>query len=489
MKTINIQKIFVGLFLLLFAVAISISSLQAQSQTRPNILFIIADDWSYPHAGIYGDKVVQTPNFDRIAREGTLFRNAYCASPSCTPSRASLLTGHAVHQLEEGGNLWGFLPKKFATYPDLLEQAGYAVGSTRKGWGPGNFQAGGFKENPAGKPYKSFDEFYDQAPKDKPFCFWFGAQDPHRPYDKDTGVQSGMKPEAVNMPPHFPDTPEVRKDILDYYFEVQRMDRDAGEIIKRLEADGKLDNTLIVWTSDNGMPFPRSKANLYNFGTHMPLAIRWPKRVKAAQIVNDYVVLTDVAPTMLEAVELKVEPSMTGRSWMRLLSGKKDLGREQVFLERERHANVRRGDLSYPVRAIRTKDFLYIRNLRPDRWPAGDPEMYFAVGEYGDIDDSPTKQLLMNRRGDSAIERYSKLSLDKRPAEELYDLKIDPGELKNIADDKKYAGAIKKLRVALDNWMQSTGDSRANPKTDNDAFDSYPYFGGRGEGVPAPPKK
>lgn len=458
-------------------------------QLRPNILFIIADDWSFPHAGVYGDKVVQTPNFDRIAREGTLFTNAYCAAPSCTPSRASLLTGRPVHQLEEGGNLWGFLPKRFATYPMLLEDAGYFVGSTRKGWGPGNFQAGGRAENPAGKPYKSFDEFYAQAPKDKPFCFWFGSQDPHRPYDKDSGVQAGLKPEAVTVPPHLPDTPEVRKDILDYYLEVQRMDRETGVILKRLEADGKLDNTLVVWTSDNGMPFPRAKANLYNFGTHMPLAVRWPGKVKAGQVVNDFVVLTEVAPTMLEAAGIQPLPAMTGRSWLNLLAGKKAAGRAQVYLERERHANVRKGDLSYPARAIRTKDFLYIRNLRPERWPAGDPEMYFAVGAFGDIDGGPTKDLLLARKNDPAIARYFNLACEKRPAEELYDLRRDPGELTNVAGDKKYASAKQRLRASLDKWMQTTGDPRANPQTDTDAFDRYPYFGGRGEGAPAPPKK
>ncbi|MFN7930276.1 MAG: sulfatase [Blastocatellia bacterium] len=459
------------------------------SQTRPNILIIVADDWSFPHAGVYGDKAVQTPNFDRFAREGTLFTNAYCASPSCTPSRASLLTGRAVHQLEEGGNLWGFLPKKFVSYPMLLEEAGYFVGSAGKGWGPGNYQAGGYVENPAGKQYKSFTEFYAQAPKDKPFCFWFGTSDPHRPYEKDSGVQSGMKPESVTVPPQFPDTMEVRKDILDYYYEVQRMDRDAGAILKRLEADGKLNNTLVVWTSDNGMPFPRSKANLYNFGTHMPLAVRWPGKVKAGQVVNDFVSLTDVAPTMLAAAGLNPLFAMTGRSWMNLLAGKKDAGREQVFLERERHANVRRGDLSYPVRAIRTREFLYIRNLRPDRWPAGDPEAYFAVGAYGDIDGGPTKDLLLARKDDAAIANFFNLACAKRPAEELYDLRADPGELHNVAADKKYASAKQKLRAALDKWMQTTADPRANQATDSDAFDRYPYFGARGEGIPAPPKK
>ncbi|MGH9845528.1 MAG: sulfatase family protein [Blastocatellia bacterium] len=446
--------------------------------SRPNILFIIADDWSYPHAGAYGDKVVKTPNFDRVAREGALFTNAYCAAASCTPSRASILTGRAVHQLEEGGNLGSFLPGKFDVYPDLMEQSGYVVGHTRKGWGPGKFEAGGRKRNPAGPQFRSFDDFFEQVPKDKPFCFWFGPTDPHRPYDKGTGAKSGMKAENVVVPAFLPDTTEVRDDILDYYFEVERMDRDAGQIIKALESAGQLDNTIIVWTADNGMPFPRAKATVYDGGSHVPLAVRWPPKVTGGRTLDDFVVLTDVAPTLLEAAGLRPKPEMTGRSLMPLLAGRKQSGRDKVFLERERHANARRGDLSYPARAVRTKDFLYIRNFRPDRWPAGDPEMYFAVGGFGDIDGSPSKELLLTRKNDPAVAKYFKLATDKRPAEELYDLRKDAGQINNVAEKTEYAKAKKQLRAALDKWMRETGDPRAT--TDDDRWDRYPFFGNPG---------
>lgn len=446
--------------------------------SRPNILVIMADDWSYPHAGVYGDKVVKTPNFDRVAREGALFTNAYCAAASCTPSRASILTGRPVHQLEEGGNLHGFLPAKFDVYPDLLEQSGYVVGHTRKGWGPGKFEAGGRKRNPAGPQFRSFDEFFKQVPKDKPFCFWFGSNDPHRPYDKGAGAKSGMKAEDVVVPAFLPDTPEVRDDILDYYFEVERMDRDAGQIIKALEDAGQLDNTIIVWTSDNGMPFPRAKATVYDGGSRMPLAVRWPAKVKGGRTLDEFVMLTDIAPTLLEAAGLRPKPEMTGRSLTPLLAGRKQPGRDVAFLERERHANVRRGDLSYPVRAVRTKDYLYIRNFRPDRWPAGDPEMYFAVGDFGDIDGSPSKDLLISRRNDPAVAKYFKLATDKRPAEEFYDLRKDAGQLYNVAERAEYAKAKKRLRAALDKWMRETGDPRAT--TDDDRWDRYPYFGNPG---------
>jgi arylsulfatase A-like enzyme len=441
----------------------------------PNILVIIGDDWSHPHAGAYGDAVVRTPAFDRVAREGALFAHAYVAAPSCTPSRASLLTGRAVHQLAEGGNLWGFLPARFETYPDTLESAGYFVGYTRKGWGPGNFEAGGRARNPAGPQFASFAEFHKQVPKGKPFCFWFGSQDPHRPYEKGAGTRSGLQAEKVVVPGFLPDTPEVRSDILDYYFEVERLDREAGEIVRTLEASGQLDETLVVFTSDNGMPFPRAKANVYDGGTRVPLAVRFPKRVKPGVTYDDFVVLTDLAPTLLEAAGVKPHAAMTGRSLMPLLAGQRQAGRDTVFLERERHAQVRRGDLSYPARAVRTKEFLYIRNLRPDRWPAGDPEMYFAVGDFGDIDGGPSKDLLLARRSDPAIAPYFTRATGKRPAEELYDLRKDPHQLENVAAKPEYAKAKGTLRAALDTWLRETGDPRII--SDDDRWDRYPYFG------------
>ena len=445
------------------------------SPSRPNILVIIADDWSYPHAGALGDKVVKTPTFDRIAREGVLFRNAFVAAPSCTPSRASLLTGRAVHQLEEGGNLWSFLPSKFATYPDLLEAAGYSVGFTRKGWGPGDFKAGGRSRNPAGDQFASFADFYKQASKDKPFAFWFGSQDPHRPYEEGSGARSGMNAADVNVPRFLADTPETRSDILDYYFEVQRLDREAGEIVATLEAAGQLDNTVIIFTSDNGVPFPRAKANLYDAGTHVPLAIRFPSKAKSRRTVDDFVVLTDLAPTILEAAGLKPPAEMTGRTLMPWLAGNTQPGRERVFLERERHAQVRRGDLGYPARAIRTKEFLYIWNIHPDRWPAGDPEMYVSVGPFGDIDGGPTKDLLLQRRDDSAIARYFTLATAKRPEEELYDLRKDPDQLQNVAARSEYTEPKRSLHTALLNWMRDTHDPRATRSAD--PWDRYPYFG------------
>jgi uncharacterized sulfatase len=446
---------------------------------RPNILFALGDDWGWPACGAYGDKVVKTPTFDRVAREGVLFTNAFSAVSSCTPSRGAILTGQAAHRLEAGGNLWSALPRKFEVYPDVLEAAGYFVGLQGKGWGPGNFQDGGWTRNPAGPSFKTFEQFFKSVPEGKPWCFWFGSHDPHRAYEKGSGVKSGMKIEDVVVPPFWPDTPEVRSDICDYYFEIQRCDRDTGEMIKLIEAAGQLDNTLVVMSGDNGMPFPRCKANLYNYGSHQPLAVRWPARVKGGRTMDDFVVLTDLAPTFLEAAGLKPLPAMTGRSFLDLLAGENPVHRDKVFLERERHANVRAGDKSYPMRAVRTGEFLYIRNLRPELWPAGDPEMWESGGPFGDCDGGPTRGTILSRRDEEGMKKFFRLCFDKRPAEELYDLAKDPGELNNVADKPDYAEAKTKLRTELDRWMQETADPRAaNP--DDDRWDRYPYYGGGG---------
>ncbi|HLF92700.1 MAG TPA: sulfatase [Planctomycetota bacterium] len=463
---------FLALAFLLLAAA------SPQEDARPSILFAIADDWGYGHAGAYGDKVVKTPTFDRVALEGVLFTHDFCASPSCTPSRAAILTGQDIWRLEESGNLWSTLQKaKYEVFPDLLEKAGYAVGLTRKGWGPGDFKPGGFTRNPAGPAFKGFADFWKTVPKGKPFCYWFGSQDPHRPYDKGSGAQSGLKPEDVVVPPYLPDTAEVRNDILDYYLEVQRYDREVGEILKQLEADGRLANTIVVMTSDNGWPFPRSKANLYDAGARLPLAIRWPARAKGGRRCDDLVSHTDFAPTFLEAAGVKAPEATTGKSLVPLLADGRPIDRPYLVFGRERHANVRKGDLSYPVRAMRTKDFLYIRNLRPDAWPAGDPEKHVSVGPFGDCDGGPTKEAILGGREKESA-KFFRLAFDKRPARELYDLKADPWQMENIVEKNQY------VMMDLDNELQAhlrrTGDPRilgGGLKGEEPRWDRFPYYG------------
>lgn len=423
--------------------------------------------------------MVQTPAFDRVAREGVLFSNAFVSAPSCTPSRGAILTGQWHWRLEEGGNLWGMLPKKFEVYPDLLEQAGYHVGYTRKGWAPGDYRAGGRTRNPAGPVFKDFGEFLKARPEGKPFCFWFGSHDPHRNYEWQSGIKSGMKLQEVEIPRCLPDSEVVRTDLCDYYFEIQRFDREAGEMVEMLERNRELENTLVVITGDNGMPFPRCKSNLYDLGTNVPLAVRWGERVKGGRVAEDFISLTDLAPTFLEAAMLKPLSSMTGRSLLSLLtsgkSGRVDSSRDRVFTGKERHAWVRKEGKGYPMRAIRTADFLYIRNFEPERWPAGDPGAAPAEHGYGDIDSSPTKSYMMEHQKDPEIKGLFELAFGMRPSEELYDLRRDPGQLNNVADKAELAAAKEKLASLLMAELAATGDPRV--KGGGDAFEQYPYYG------------
>jgi len=446
-----------------FALLLYLFSFQKPSENKPpNILFLIADDWSYPHAGVYGDPVVRTPIFDWLAKEGTLFTHAFTASPSCSPSRASILLGRYPHQNSDGGNLWSEFPNTHPTYVQILEKAGYFAGSTRKGWGPGEHKVTGFANNPAGKSYEDFATFIDEKPKDQPFTFWFGSSDPHREYVPNTGIQLGMKLQDVIVPGFFPDNDCVRNDILDYYFEIERFDRESGQLIALLKEMGELDNTIIVMTSDNGMPFPRAKANLYDYGTRMPLVIRWPEKIKPGTVVNEFVNFVDFAPSFVEAAGLS-QNSMFGQSLWGLLVGEKQ-DRKQVFLERERHANVRKGNLSYPMRGIRDQDYLYIWNPIPERNPAGDPTVHQSVGQYGDVDHSITKFLIMEMEGKATEDNPNlfHLSFGQRPEEELYDVKNDPYQLINLAANASFSSIKSKMKTELLLWMKETGDLRAD---------------------------
>jgi len=432
----------------------------AAQTTRSNILLLLADNWAYPHASVYGDPVVRTPVFDSIARQGVLFTNAFAPNPSCSPSRSSLLTGQETHRLGSAANLYGPLAAAIPTYPELLAKAGYFIGFSGKGWGPGTA-----KPNPSGQSFPSFEAFLKAAPKGRPWCFWFGSHDPHVPWDRGRDT---AKPDAsmIRIPAFLPDVPEVREDIRDYYSEVQQFDRECGEHLAQIEPK----STLVVMTSDNGWQIPRGLANCYDTGVRIPLTMRWPGRLKPGTKRTDFVSIADLAPTFLEAAGVQVPSQMTARTLLR------DTGRDCMFLERERHANVRQGDLTYPIRGIRTRDWLYLWNLEPDRWPAGDPELYWAVGPYGDVDNSRSKQFLSTRKSQPFFDRV----FGKRPAEELYDVRRDPDQVRNLAADPAYARTRAELRRRVEQWMRETGDPRSAGPTD--FFDKVPYTGARARG-------
>jgi len=440
--------------------------------TRPNIVFCMADDWSWPHAGILGDPVVKTPNFDRIAREGVLFENAFVSTPSCTPSRLSILTGQHHWRLKEGDSLGGSLREEFDVYTELLQKSGYRTGRFGKGVWPSKHT---FRSRDSfGERFKSFDEFLEKRKPNEPFCYWHGGQDPHRPYELGIGVKSGIDLSKVKVPACLPDSDAVRSDVADYLWEVQRFDREVGDIVERLEAMGELDNTIIVVSGDNGMPFPRCKATLYDLGTRVPLAIRWGEKVQGNREVADFVSLCDLAPTFLAAAGLKPSEQMTGESLLTILtshkSGQIDPARTHALTGVERHV------YSYPKRAIRTSEFLYIHNFDPDEWPTGEvkghnPEYDFSETPWPTepgafsfaIDPSPSKQFLRLNRGASDIKRFAELSFPQWPEEELYDLSNDPDQLQNVAKNPEYAAQLRNLRIQLTTKLAASDDPRAVP--------------------------
>lgn len=432
--------------------------------TRPNILILMSDNHSWNHLGCYGDPVLKTPTIDKLSEQGILFTNAYCSAPSCAPARASMLTGQDIWRLEEAANLWGSFPSKFQVYTEMLEEAGYLVGYEGKGWGPGDYEAGGRTQNPAGTRFNTFEEFYNEKEKGQPFCYWYSSRDPHRPFKTGGWEKEGIPTDDIKVPPYLPDHDDVRKDIGDYYAEIQNFDRDVSSYLQLVREMGQLENTLVIVCSDNGWQMPRGLANLYDFGTRIPLIISMPERYKGGRVVADFVSLNDFAPTFLELAGVNVPNSMNARSFVNILESDKedvvDDQRDFIVTARERHAYVRQGGPGYGARAIRTRDFLYIRNYDPDSWPAGDPPLYGDVDAHMLHYPCATKMYLLKNKGQAGVKELFDLAFEKRPAEELYDLTDDPYQMNNVADLPAYDETRAMLSEKLTKFLQDNGDPR-----------------------------
>jgi N-sulfoglucosamine sulfohydrolase len=467
---------------------------------RPNILFIIADDASRDSISAYGSQYVSTPHFDRIAKEGIRFTQAYNCNPKCAPARACLLTGRYSWQLEEACNHNPFLSDKWVFFPYLLEESGYFIGLTGKGWGPGihrNVDTGKSRyklgSNPAGHPYnnhtlkapykgmsnkdygRNFSDFLKDKPDSKPFCFWLGTHEPHRGYGKDNWKKDGRDLSKVTVPAYFPDTPEVRGDLADYAIEVEWYDQQIGKALQLLEERGLLENTLIIATSDHGMPFPRVKGQIYEDSIHIPFAVRWGDRIKPGRVVTDFITFPDLAPTLMEIANLPAPVQMTGKSFASQLfsekSGRIDQSRNHTLLGKERHdigrTDGERLSVAYPVRAIRNDRYLYVRNFKPHRWPVGNPEFGFL-----NCDGSPTKSLLTKSATDPELQKFYEMSFGKRPEEELYDIIQDPDCVNNLAALSKHASTTSRLWKQLETELIAQADPRI--LGNGDIFDFYP---------------
>ena len=508
-----------------------------KGDTRPNIVFAFADDLG-KYASCYAEqadagiwqKMISTPNMDKIAAEGVLFNNAFVNAPSCTPCRSSILSGQYFYRTNLGAILQGAIwDENIPTYPLLLEKAGYHIGFTYKVWSPGTPRDAGYggernKYEPAGTRFRQFSQnvykmikegkskqeaiqvlldeakinfqsFLDSGTIDQPFCYWFGPTNTHRKWIAGSGKELwNIDPDDLkgHMPPFLPDVDVVRQDFSDYLGEVMAFDAGLGVLIDMLKEIDELDNTFIVVSGDHGFPgVSNGKCNLYDFGTNVPLAIRYPATISPDRAIEDYVSLMDLAPTFLEVAGVDVPEEMTGRSLLPVLKSRKsglvDETRNFVITGRERHvAKAREGNLPYPQRAIRNKDFLYIINFKPDRWPMGNPaeaedtldfitlaNNTFAT--YGDYDASPTKAWIIQHKDEDQYKVYYDYAFGKRPKEELFILKDDPHQIHNVAMDEKYKEIKENLRDQLISELESTGDPRV--LDGGETFDNPPYAG------------
>lgn len=511
----------------------------ASGADRPNILFAFADDWgryASAYARIDGpgtpNDVFTTPNFDRVAQEGVLFRSAFVTAPSCTPCRSSLLSGQYFFRTGRAAILQGAVwDAAIPTYPLILRDAGYHIGHTYKVWSPGTpanapygarryaynkrgTKFNGFSQNATkmmrqGTPREqakqvlfdeamgNFEDFLKDRQDGQPFCYWFGPTNVHRKWIAGSGKKLwDIDPDQLQgkLPKFLPDVPIVRQDFADYLGEAKAFDTMLGLLLKKLEDLGELDNTLVVVSGDHGAPgFPRGKCNLYDFGVGVPLAVRWPTRVTGGRVVDDLVNLMDLAPTFLEAAGSAVPKVMTGRSLMPILAGagqgQVEADRDWVITGRERHvAAAREGFLPYPHRALRTKNYLYIINFRPDRWPMGDPQSVTETEApstdqltnntfiaFGDLDASPTKAWLVEHR--TAEKSYYDLAFGKRPREELYVLDQDPDQINNVAEDPQWRAVKDELHRQLMNELERVGDPRVTG--DGLTYEQPPFAGKR----------
>ena len=425
----------------------------------PNVVMIIADDLAWDDTGAYGNAKVRTPNIDRLAREGMRFSRAFVTISSCSPSRSSMITGRYPHSTNAEQLHWP-LPAAQVTFVEKLKAAGYWTAASGK-WHLGQAikdrfdlvddpGEAGFQTDPrTGRMLAADDSgaagwipVLRQRPTDRPFFLWFAALDPHRDYAERT-IPEPHSPEAVIVPPHLPDTPEVRRELALYYDEITRLDENVGKVLAELERQGVAGKTLILFISDNGRPFPGAKTTLYDTGIHTPLIARWPGRVTPGTVASGLVSSIDLAPTILELAGLPIPATVQGRSLAAILANHKAKVRDEIYAEKNWH------DYEDRVRALRTERYKYIRNDYRD----------LPATPSADAGRSPSMVAIhaLQKQG-RLTPLQARIFLEPRPAEELYDLEADPTESRNLAPEPGHLKTLRRLRARLNAWGEETGD-------------------------------
>jgi arylsulfatase A-like enzyme len=413
-----------------------------QSQRPVNFVVFLADDHGEGDLGAYGHAVLKTPNIDRLAAEGMRFDRAFLTISSCSPSRASILTGRYPHATG-AEDLHQPLPAGQATFARYLRQAGYHNMSVGK-WHLGEAEKHNWDavvdcdgRDTAAETLKALRE----RPKDKPFFLWAASKDPHRPFDP-KAIAQPYDPADVIVPPYLPDHPLIREDLALYYGEVTRFDQHIGFIREELENQGLLDDTVVVYLSDNGMPFPRAKTTLYDSGIHTPLIVRFPRLVAPGAVQKNLFSVVDLMPTLLDMAGLDAD-SPQGESHLAMLKDAAAPGREAIYAEANWH------DFEQFTRAVRTERYLLVRNYYWDK------PLWNSVDSVNSITWKGFQQAL---NAGLLTPPQSFLLQEPRPYEEFYDLQVDPASLNNVAAEERHNGELNRLRTLLDNWRVETAD-------------------------------
>jgi arylsulfatase A-like enzyme len=436
----------------------------AAEPQRLNILLLLSDDHSYPFVSCYGDGNVRTPTLDRLANEGMMFHRFFTAAPQCVPSRAALMTGRSP----VAARMTRFsspLPRDEVTFPELLrDQAGYFTGICGRGYHlDGSRRSGAavrrvFDEHrlqtfaervdylntcPDNEVADQVAVFLDKKPADKPFFLWANFSDPHHAWTAPAELRPD--PASLKLPAHWPDLPGMREQLADYCAEVNRLDRTVSGVLDVLRERGLIDNTLIIFTGDNGAALPHGKGSLYDPGVNVPLIVHWPGMVKAAAESNALISGEDIAPTVLEAAGLPPHPRMSGRSFLPLLKGERHKRREYVYFERGPHGrapvSVDMSSSGYDLsRAVRSDRYKFIYNCTP--WIPYAPVDSAGGAAWRQIKAANDARKLSDRVRATYF-------TSPRPVYELYDLQEDPSELNNLSGRAELSGVERELRAAL----------------------------------------
>ena len=414
------------------------------SASKPNIVFFIADDVSQEDFGCYGHPTIKTPHIDALAATGMRFDNAYLTTSSCSPSRCSIITGRYPHNTG-APELHVKLPDAQIRFPELLRKAGYYTVLSGKNHMFGNKDRAFDRITKGGGPGKEEDwvKHVKDRPKEKPFFFWFASNDAHRDWQI-TDEAPVYNKEDVVVPPYLVDTEVTRQDLAEYYHEVSRFDHYIGLVIAELKRQDVLGNTMIVIAADNGRPFPRCKARLYDSGIKTPWVVHYPEMIKSPSVSKSFISVIDLSATCLELAGVEKPPCIQGQSFVPILKNPQTSIRELLFSEQNWHVYKNH------ARMVRFGDFVYIKNNYPDQ---------LNLSSESDTKYPAGMELWKAHAAGTTAPQQQQVFANPCPSEELFKISKDLNQLSNLSNNPEYNKSLKQARELLAKWIEQTGDT------------------------------